>query len=326
MIGTSTWDYIFIRACIFVLHWIAPLSVLWCLISLFYPRLYISWILQVWASLETAFHLLVYYPRKIYLQRAATHPTPISREQRRVLFQRCHQNIPDPERYLLKWFRDAPASEIKQENVKDFFRWAFLNTGEPNTREDEELEGYIKMMEELLERKIEPGRGKADCLRLTLDKVNMLHRSLTWYLCVSIVDTVASGYMRYHSFDFYRTSLLRFPTVFPMRPFTLLTPYRSLTKTITYWHRPHTSRTRLPVLFIYGIGIGIYPYIDFLAELNLADEIDGPDGEIGIIAVEIMSVSSRITGEALGKGEMCQEIDCILKAHNWEKFVLVSHS
>lgn len=82
----------------------------------------------------------------------------------------------------MKWFRDAPASEIKQENVKDIFRWAFLNTGEPNTMEDEELEGYIKMMEELLERKIEPGRGKADCLKLTLDKVDMLHRSLTWYL------------------------------------------------------------------------------------------------------------------------------------------------
>jgi hypothetical protein len=63
-----------------------------------------------------------------------------------------------------------------------------------------------------------------------------------------------------------------------------------------------------------------------LAELNLEDETDGSDGELGIIAVEIMSVSFRITGEALGKEEMCREIDCILKAHNWEEFVLVSHS
>lgn len=111
-----------------------------------------------------------------------------------------------------------------------------------------------------------------------------------------------------------------------MRPFTLLTPHRSLAKTLTYWHRPHTSKTRLPVLFIHGIGIGLYPYIDFLAEVNSEDRTDGLDGEIGIIAVEILSVSFRITGETLGKGEMCQEIDCILKAHNWKKFVLVSHS
>lgn len=141
-----------------------------------------------------------------------------------------------------------------------------------------------------------------------------------------IVDTVASSYMRYYSFDFYRTPLVRFLTVFPFRPLTLLSPHRSTAKNLSYWHRPHTSTTRLPVLFIHGIGIGLYPYINFLAELNLEDETDESDGELGIIALEIMSVSFRITGEALEKEEMCQEIDCILKAHGWEKFVLVSHS
>lgn len=77
---------------------------------------------------------------------------------------------------------DAPASEIKRDNVKDFFRWAFLNTGVPNTVHDEELEEFVREMEYLLKRKIEPGRGNAKCLRLTLEKVDMLHRSLTWYM------------------------------------------------------------------------------------------------------------------------------------------------
>lgn len=132
--------------------------------------------------------------------------------------------------------------------------------------------------------------------------------------------------MRYHSFNFHRTSLLRFPTIFPFRPLALLSPHRSPAKTLTYWHRPHTSKTRLPVLFIHGIGIGLYPYVNFLAELNVGDETDGSGGELGIIAVEIMPVSFRITGEALQKDEMCHEIHCILKEHGWEKFVLVSHS
>ena len=189
MIGTSIWDYIFIRACIFVLHWIAPLSIFWCLVSLLYPPFHLHWIFQAWATIETAFYLLVYHPRRIYLQRAATHPTPISRERRRALFCRCHQNIPDPERYLRKWFRDAPTSEIKRENVKDFFRWAFLNNGVPNIIEDEELEEYIRDLEELLNRRIEPGRGSAKCFRLTLDEVDMLHRSLTWYLVSSCRKT-----------------------------------------------------------------------------------------------------------------------------------------
>lgn len=82
----------------------------------------------------------------------------------------------------MKWFQDAPPAEIKRENVKDFFRWAYLSTAEPDPAYDEEMECYTKEMEKLLGRKFEPGRGNAKCLRLTLDKVKMLHRSLTWYL------------------------------------------------------------------------------------------------------------------------------------------------
>jgi hypothetical protein len=80
----------------------------------------------------------------------------------------------------------------------------------------------------------------------------------------------------------------------------------------------------LPILFIHGIGVGLYPYINFLADVNAGE--DSSDGQVGIIAIEIMSVSSRITAEALLKDEMCSEVHCILKAHGWEKFVLVSHS
>jgi hypothetical protein len=184
MIGTSIWDYIFIRSCIFFLHWIAPLSILYCLTnSLVHPSpIYVSWILEAWATFETAFYFLVYLPRRFYLQAAATHQTPACSERRRLLFRRCYENIPDPERYLSKWFLDAPASEIKRENVKDFFRWAFFNTGGSDLVDDEELEEYIGEMEKLLGRKLEAGRGNAKCLRLTLDKVDMLHRSLMWYL------------------------------------------------------------------------------------------------------------------------------------------------
>lgn len=203
MIGTSIKDYLFISFWIIVLHWIAPLCVLYSISSLFIaPPFHVPRILQTWAILETAFYFLVYHPRRIYLQRAATHPPTISREDRAQLFQRCHENIPDPERYLAKWFKDAPKEEIKWENVKDFFRWAFLNTGEVDREYDEELEGFVKETETLLQRKIEPGRGNAQCLRLTLDKVEMLHRSLTWYgVSVSackMPGTLLPGRLKYH--------------------------------------------------------------------------------------------------------------------------------
>jgi hypothetical protein len=131
MAGTSLWDYIFIRASIFLLHIIAPLSVAYSLVSLLarlpfqFPR-----VLQAWLSLEALFYLVVYLPLNKYLQRAAKHPVPPCRADRRKLFLKCHNNIPDPAQYLRKWFRNAPVSEIKRDNVKDFFRWAFLNTGD----------------------------------------------------------------------------------------------------------------------------------------------------------------------------------------------------
>ncbi|KAL8308821.1 hypothetical protein RB593_006905 [Gaeumannomyces tritici] len=321
---TSLWDYIFIRTSIFLLHLVAPLSIFYSLARwLVYPLFHIPQILEIWLALEAVFYLVVYLPLSLHLQTATTHPTPLCRRDRRKLFRRCHDNIPDPEHYLTKWFRDAPAAEIKRENVKDFFRWAFLNTGDHDPETDLELEEYASEMEKMLGRKFEPGRGNAKCLRLTLDKVEMLHRSLTWYLCVFIVDTLASGYLRYHSFNFHHTS---FFSVFPLRPLTLLGGHSSPAQSLTYWHRPHTSETKLPILFIHGIGVGLYPYIDFLAELNANDGEDLSNGQVGIIALEIMPVSSRITGEAMSQDKIGDEVHRILEAHRWEKFVLVSHS
>jgi hypothetical protein len=143
---------------------------------------------------------------------------------------------------------------------------------------------------------------------------------------VFIVDTIASFSLLYHNFNFHRTSFWRFFATFPWRPFTLFSAYSSPAKTLTYWHRPHTSKTRLPILFIHGIGIGLYPYINFLADLNANASRDPPDSQVGIIAIEIMSVSSRITAQALLKDEMCEEVRHIVQAHGWDKFVLVSHS
>jgi hypothetical protein len=91
------------------------------------------------------------------------------------------------EAYLRKWFLGAPLEEIKKDNLKDFFLWAFFNRGGPPGDDDGELEEYIKETETLLGKSIPEGRGKAQALRLTLDKVDMLHRSLTWYFvsCLS---------------------------------------------------------------------------------------------------------------------------------------------
>lgn len=183
MIGTSAWDSVFIHICIFVLHMIAPICVLYMTGRLLFcypfaiPRL-----LEAWLAIEAAFYLAIYLPRRAYLQSPTQHPVSVCRNDRQSLFRRCLESIPDPEYYLKKWFKDAPAAEIKRENVKEFFRWAFLNKRDVNPEHDEELEEYTDQLEKLLGRTIDPGRGHAECLRLSVDSVTMMHRSLTWYL------------------------------------------------------------------------------------------------------------------------------------------------
>lgn len=137
-------------------------------------------------------------------------------------------------------------------------------------------------------------------------------------------------YLKLHrgGFHLHRLYLSRFPTVFPFRPFSLLARHSSPAKHLSYWHKPHTSKTRLPILFIHGIGIGLYPYTSFLSELeaHVDDTSSKSDGQVGILAVEIMSISFRITSAALSKDDLCAELEQILTAHGYDRFVLVSHS
>ncbi len=184
MIGTSWWEYLFIRSCIVFLHFIAPISVLYTVSRLVIlpSSSFIPTILEFWTTAETLFFVLFYMPRYYVLQHQATHPPSLSREERRVLFQKCHDSVKDPESYLRKWFKNAPSSQVRRENVKEFFCWAFLNKSTFGLLEDEELEEYTSEMERILGRSLPPGKGNAISLRLTLDKVEMLHRSLLWYL------------------------------------------------------------------------------------------------------------------------------------------------
>jgi hypothetical protein len=105
----------------------------------------------------------------------------LPREERKKLFKRCLSTVTDPEKYLSQWFRGASKADIRQENVREFIRWAFFNAKEVADDEEEEVENYLQETEKLLGREIPPGRGKAKSLRVTLDSVGCSYRSLFWY-------------------------------------------------------------------------------------------------------------------------------------------------
>lgn len=220
-------------------------------------------------------------------------------------------------------------NDIGRDGIKDWLSWAFFE-GRIDSSNEDELEEYTKHFEHLLGKTFAKGYGKAKPIRLTLDKVSLSgYRSLTWYCCVGFVDLLTYLRLCRNGYHHHRLALKDFFGLFPLRPVALTAKQTSPVKHLTYWHRPHTAKNRLPVLFIHGIGIGLYPYVNFLDDL-LHHVDDGhssqSEGQIGVIALEIMPVSFRITHAALGKEAMCAEIDIILKHHSWDECVLLGHS
>jgi len=325
MIGNSLVEYIAIRACITGFRSITPLSFGYGLCRLTLPDCPRHLALDLWAAAEVAFYLFAYLPLKHLSQKKADHPPLAPEAERKDLFRKVHDNVPNAVEYVRKWFRNASLSEIKRDNVKDFITWAFLSLDRPHPHHEDEVNTYADIVEEMIGHPFAPGRGNATASRLTVDDVHMVHRPLAWYLIVFGVDLFTHCRMAYLGFSFYRPTTKWYPTAFPPRPLTLLSKAKSPSDKLSYWYRPHRSTDKLPVLLLHGIGIGLYTYTSFLAGLN--DWNRSPsDGDVGLIAIEILPISFRITHAALSKEEMCKQIKLILDLHGFDEFVLVSHS
>lgn len=141
-----------------------------------------------------------------------------------------------------------------------------------------------------------------------------------------LVDTLTSAYLRYRGFLLHRTSLRSSLTIFPPRPASLLTQNLSSAPDLSYWYRPHTSKTRLPIVFLHGIGIGLMPYSKWLSDINTEDPLGPSDGTIGILAIELMPISFRITRPLPSPESLVHQINSILIHHGLSRVVLSSHS
>ncbi|KAI1464452.1 uncharacterized protein F4812DRAFT_212454 [Daldinia caldariorum] len=336
MIGMSIPEYIFIRICIFIVQYTTPLCITclallaaahsWSLTTvLSYP---LGIVLLLYCIVDVLYAILIYIPHNRRSQEEAQHPPQLSREERSALFQRCLTNVPDVRRYIQMWFLGADESEIRRDNVREFILWAFFDKkpGHESDEEEKEIHEYIETIEALLGRKLEPGRGKAESLRLTLDEVETRYRTFAWYLIVGLVDFVSHCRLVRKGFHYHALSPSKTHSVIPPRLQDLFAQKHSESEELTYWYRPHTATNKLPVVFLHGIGIGLYPYVPFLDRLNSKSEERDVEGHIGIIAVEVLPISFRITEAPLGRIEFLKQIATILDAHGWDRFVLASHS
>jgi pimeloyl-ACP methyl ester carboxylesterase len=331
MLPSSRGTLIFSRVFAWYFQAIAPLSITYCTVAAFglLPFNRLPRALEVWLLAESLFYVLVYLPMAAAVHGTAMKVSGTDRTERRDLFNKCITTITDPVRYVSLWHRGAPIETIGRENVKEWICWAFMDQGTWGPDEDEELEGYVDALENLFPdgMKFRPGRTPGiKTLRFSLDPVNISHKPLLFYILgVGGADIYAAIVMWYHGYQHYATKA--WFASFPFRPQTVLSGHKSPAKHISYWYRPHTSKTKLPILYIHGIGI-LHTYGDFFAELAGRIDADSShgDGRIGIIVLEILPISFRMTHAALTPTDMRSEIQAIVDQHAWSRFVLMANS
>lgn len=318
MLNATKYELIFIRACVLFLRY-APLFYL----ILLPPRISVVALL-----IELTYYLFILRPFDSRLATTTAKHPPDTRQEREALFERCVQNIPDIQAYLSLWALGADINQIKRDNVCDFFLWAFFDCD--HVREDDdihdELEGYIAKTEAMMGRPLPPGRGdNVKPLRLTLDTIQTQHRSVVWYLIVGLVDAVTHARMLWTGFKFYSASShANLFHAFPPRPLACLERLQrqSPSSELSYWFRPavadKSKSPTLPIVFLHGIGIGLHPYLPFLASLPATSPI---------MALEILPISMRLTiTDILARPEFLHQVKQILQHHGIDQFVLVSHS
>ncbi|KAJ4410644.1 hypothetical protein N0V85_003930 [Neurospora sp. IMI 360204] len=320
-------------------------------------------LLSLLLTTELIYITTLYLPHKSSLTHEAVHPPLPGRKEREELFDRALDSTTDWDEYLKLWFLGADVEEVKRENVREFLLWAFFDrdgeTKGDNEDIEEELESYLVKIESLLGRKLPPGRGTATSLRLTFDAIDTRYRSVVWYGVIALLDLVTHFVLAWCGYTHYRPSkslsaqfqsstaeeaeaasatstLVSTPaktttTLFPPRlqhsiPLipSSLRHHTSPTKHLSYYLRPHRSRTQPPVVFIHGIGIGLWSYTTLLSSLKSSHALKGEedDGQIGILAIELLPICSRLTGSGpelpavLTHGEFLREFEAILAYHN----------
>jgi len=265
---------------------------------------------------------------RYHLQGEAIHPRPRSKKARKAQFARIQRNVHDPAKFFSGWFKGAKIDDIGREDMRLFLNWVFWDGKADMLGADfKELEYYIGKIEKMLERPFKPGHGTAKSLRLTLDPIEMRCRSLFWYSIIMLADTIAHINMKRTGLRYFGTKATSVP-IFPPRPAALIDAARSPADRMSYWIRPHTSKTRLPILYIHGIGAGLVSHTRFLRELDqsLNNGSEKSDGEVGILAIEILQISFRLTTAIMPRDEFLQQLTQVLDHHGYDRFVLAAHS
>ena len=84
---------------------------------------------------------------------------------------------------------------MKRDNIVHWTLWALFASDTMRPKWEEEVDGYVREVENILGRRLEAGYSEeAKSLRLTFDPVVTLHKPILWYL-------VSTSRFIYHRYD-----------------------------------------------------------------------------------------------------------------------------
>ncbi|KAF2443170.1 hypothetical protein P171DRAFT_522791 [Karstenula rhodostoma CBS 690.94] len=323
LLGNSTFEYALIKAFICFSSYLGLLCLVYFYLALSIGGVSVvahpvSIAIEVVGAIEILFYLCWFLPYRSYLwKQKALFPPPLNRKQRQDLWVRSLAVTPDIELYVKKWMCGASLEDLRRENLKEWLLWALFDRQGPPGDDDDELEEYVEAVEEMLGKNIRPGWGPGTCLRPNFRKFSVSHRSLTYYMLVGTIDFWTSMILLISGFTFYRQPRGKFLKTFPLRPLTLLAPNQSAAPNFSYFYRPHLSTTHRPIVLIHGLGIGLAAYLPLLLMMPK---------DIGILAIEVLPTSSRITEALPLPADQAREIGDIIAQQNLSAFVFIAHS
>jgi hypothetical protein len=179
---------------------------------------------------------------------------PGSPEEAIIQLERHDPRAIDFRHSLRTWFCKAPWSTIKLRDVEKWLYWSMFNSELPPPEEvphahREIVTEVLELLQKRLGCKLEEGENRhIRPMRLTIDRVNILWRPLTFYAIVRVVNLgfrnlyKTKWSARYASFDGLEY-LLRIPE---------------------QWD-PNSSHR--PVVFVHGLGLGLLQYHRLLSHL-----------------------------------------------------------
>ncbi|KAJ3071687.1 hypothetical protein HDU98_004946 [Podochytrium sp. JEL0797] len=285
-------------------------------------------LLPAWSAIETAF--FVYFHLQHKRIQEPTTPQKLSPMERGKMFYKfLDSSDVQFEEFFSGWFywtkttRQLKASEfylVRRDNLRDWIAWSFFSVKNYDQLSHDpalvsELNGYISDMEMVKSIKIQPGRNM-DISPVILNYNPIIARPKPLILYVFIWG--------FEAFGLLIMSLLGFKRVTPAdRPY-----HHDSDATLNYWvYLPTTSSSdpqqesdKLPLVFLHGIGCGLFPYVHFLSGV-MRHNPTRP-----LFVLEFPHVSMRLVDHVPSTQQTISEIETMLDIHGFAKAHFVGHS